>query len=103
MTKKNELTEREIKIVKAYKELLDNPFADGYTWKAFESKYVKSETASKLYKRYLAQTRMNLTKEQAFDMIAEEVRKYNEAIRWGYCRSFPKEDIQEIIEGVRYE
>lgn len=47
------LSEKQIQMLKDYEHLLDSPFADGYSFKAFESKYkTTTKKVRELYKQY---------------------------------------------------
>lgn len=94
-------TQKQLKIIKEYEELLKDPMADGYTYKAFEDKYkVDSDEVDKMYEKYKNENRVNLTKEQAINLIIEEVNIYKEKSRFN-CAIFPKEEIINILDNIR--
>lgn len=101
MTK--ELTEKEIKqIIKAYKDYIDSPMSDGYTRMYLENKFnMDIEEMEKLYEENKKESYKNLTKEQAYDLIKKEIKKYFEKEQFGCCCKFPKDEIIDIVYSVK--
>lgn len=101
---KVKFTKIQLEIIKRYRDLINNPMADGYTWVAFRNEYeLKDGEAEKLYEEYKTRKKLvNLTKRKAFDLIAKEIEAYKERSRFN-CAIFPKKEIMEIVASVKKE
>ena len=95
-------TKKELQIIKAYKDYIDSPMSDGYTRVYLEGKFqMDIEEMEKLYEEHKKSNYENLTKEQAYDLIRKEIKKYFEKEQFGCCCKFPKDEIIDIIYSVK--
>lgn len=96
------LSKRQTQMLKDYEHLLNSPFADGYSYMAFESKYkTTTEKVRELYEKYKESTRKELSKEEAFDLIKKEVEAYIARRSHACAPIFPQDEIIKIVECVK--